>query len=123
MIVEDEQYPQCEDGTISSDAPVCEDCGFAPDTEGVECRPLPALRPVVRMAVAEKAQISPFHGLWLLHLRIVKSGHGINFRLAIYQTGKSPEFSLLNTGFSVDAQAAAQVAWEGGFTRIVLDSF
>ena len=42
VIVEDEQYPQCEDGTISSDAPVCEDCGFAPDKEGVECPQLPS---------------------------------------------------------------------------------
>jgi len=38
VIVEGEQCPQCEDGTISAGTRVCEECGFTLDTQYVEYR-------------------------------------------------------------------------------------
>jgi hypothetical protein len=41
VIVKDDQCPQCEDGIISTDTPVCGECGFALDPEYVEWQQIP----------------------------------------------------------------------------------
>lgn len=42
VIVDDDQCPQCEDGILSVDAPVCDECGFAMGAESVEWRQPPS---------------------------------------------------------------------------------